>query len=941
MKLYRSHRQKSIGIVIGILILIGAILYSSTGFIVNYQWFSEVGYTEVFLKGIVTKLKLGIPLFIILTLILYIYFALLKALYNKNMMVFGSKEQNRRENRWVLAGSAILSLILSSIITFTIWYDLLEFLHATPFNISDPIFSRDMSFYIFKLPLFEQLYSVGLTALVFFAIASFVFFILMFSLKGKQGIFPEDDQPHMDIKRLSQQFLSLGSKQFSILAATFFILLSFGYYLRTFSILYTPAGVVFGAGYIDIHINLWMYRVLMAIAWASAILVIFAGYKKRWKLALAGPAALIIVTLIGNIIAIGMDNFIVSPNEMVKERPYIQNHINYTQAAYDLTDIEEKEFPVEQNLTAESLKNNEITINNIPINDYRPTLSMYNSLQGFRRYYEFNDVDIDRYMIDGEYTQVFLSARELDQNNIDEDSRNWINQHLIYTHGFGATVSPVKRVNHVGQPELLLKDIPPQGSKDLEITQPRIYFGELTDDYVITNTRTKEFDYPSGDDNVEYLYEGDAGIPLNFLNRILFAINKGTLRFILSNDISSESRILIHRNIMERVQKIAPFLSYDEDPYLVIHEGKLYWIIDAFTTSNRYAYSQPVSQGSFNYIRNSIKVVIDAFNGEVTFYQVDRKDPIASTYGKIYPNLLKDINEMPEGLRSHIRYSQTMFDIQSEIYRTYHVDNPNVFYNGEDVWQISKQIYGREEEPIESTYIIMKEPDGEEEEFVLMVPYTPREKDNMISWMAALNDGDNYGKLLIYKFPKEKLVYGPMQIEKRIDQDAYISKELTLLDQQGSTVIRGNLLTIPVDNSLLFVEPIYLESSGGERNLPEVKRVIVAYENDIVMAESLEEGLNQIFGEVEDQEGDPEDQEPGEWTGVRPKDRMDDLILEANQLFEKAQEAQRQGDWAAYGDYIDQLRDVLRDLEESVGVRPSSLEGAEELESTPVEELTQ
>ena len=282
-----------------------------------------------------------------------------------------------------------------------------------------------------------------------------------------------------------------------------------------------------------------------------------------------------------------------------------------------------------------------------------------------------------------------------------------------------------------------------------------------------------------------------------------------------------------------------------------------------------------------------------------------------------------------------------MFDIQSEIYRTYHVDNPNVFYNGEDVWQISKQIYGREEEPIESTYIIMKEPDGEEEEFVLMVPYTPREKDNMISWMAALNDGDNYGKLLIYKFPKEKLVYGPMQIEKRIDQDAYISKELTLLDQQGSTVIRGNLLTIPVDNSLLFVEPIYLESSGGERNLPEVKRVIVAYENDIVMAESLEEGLNQIFGEVEDQEGDPEDQEPGEWTGVRPKDRMDDLILEANQLFEKAQEAQRQGDWAAYGDYIDQLRDVLRDLEESVGVRPSSLEGAEELESTPVEELTQ
>ena len=552
---------------------------------------------------------------------------------------------------------------------------------------------------------------------------------------------------------------------------------------------------------------------------------------------------------------------------------------------------------------------------------------MYNSLQGFRRYYEFKNLDVDRYMIDGKYTQVFLSARELNQEKIDESSRTWINKHLKYTHGFGLAVSPTNKVSNSGQPELIVKDIPPKTSTELEIKEPRIYYGEMTDDFIITNTDTKEFDYPEGDNNKETTYEGTGGIKLNFMNKLLFAINQGSPRILLSNDINKDSKIHITRNIAERVQKIAPFLEYDDDPYLVIDEGELFWVIDAFTTSDRYAYSEPINKNTTrNYIRNSVKVVVDAYNGDVDFYQVDENDPIASTYGKIYPGLLKPMSELPEGIKNNIRYSQVMFDIQSDVYRTYHMNNPTVFYNKEDVWQIANEKQSKDEEnsKIESGYIITKLPDREEEEFVLMVPYTPREKDNMVSWLAALNDGDDYGKLVSYKLPKQKLVYGPMQIEKRIDQDTEISKELTLLDQQGSDVIRGGLLTIPIDDSLLFVEPIYLQSTGEERNLPEVKRVIVAYGDEIVMGTSLQDSLNQIFDiepveEAPEGEEDPEDQpDEGETpdTDLPPViEGQKDLIKKANTLFNDAESAQKSGNWAEYGEKLDELKEILKKLE--------------------------
>ena len=918
----KDNKRRSLTALIVIIVAILATLSTIVTFTIDYKWFSELGYTQIFLKEILTKLKVGLPIFIILTGLLFIYFKALKGIYNKKMLEIESDRVSKRYNKWILLFSTVLSAILSLLITNNLWYRILEFSNSTSFNVKDPIFSKDMSFYIFKLPLLEQIYSVGVMSLFIIAFVTIVFFVGMFLMKGQARVIEDFKAGRISVRYIYDEMINLASKQIGIMLGILFLLIAFSFVLKTYTLLYSPRGVAYGASYTDLHVTLWMYRISVVVAIVSAVLVVIAGFRKRVKLALLGPVVLIGVSILGNLLGLGMEAFIVSPNQLTKEEPYILDNIKYTQLAYGLDKIEEKDFPAEQNITAKSLADNQTTIENIPINDRMPTLSMYNSLQGFRRYYQFKNIDVDRYMIDGKYTQVFLSARELNQEKIDDRSKTWVNKHLKYTHGYGLAVSPTNKVNEVGQPELIVKNIPPQTDTELKIQEPRIYYGELTDDYIITNTKTKEFDYPEGDNNQEVLYEGDAGIPLNFFNKILFAINQGSPRILLSNDITKDSKIHIDRNIADRVEKIAPFLEYDKDPYLVIDGGRLYWVIDAFTISNRYAYSEPMDeQNKHNYIRNSVKVVVDAYNGDTDFYQVDSEDPIATTYGKIYPGLLKDISEMPEGIKNNIRYSQAMFDIQSDVYRTYHMENPTVFYNKEDVWQVAneKQSEKEEDKKIDSGYIIMKLPEREKEEFVLMVPYTPREKDNMVSWLAALNDGEDYGKLIVYKFPKQKLVYGPMQIEKRIDQDTEISKELTLLDQQGSNVIRGSLLTIPIDDSLMFVEPIYLNSTGEERNLPEVKRVIVAYGDKIVMRESLQDSLNEVFGLQKQEDKSPQDKpdEKEEGSTSAADVNVDgNLVRKANELFNNAEQAQKDGNWSEYGKFLDELKTTLKQLQE-------------------------
>ncbi|QSX09607.1 UPF0182 family protein [Alkalibacter rhizosphaerae] len=909
-----NKSKKLLTIIIAAVAILGALFALFSNFYIDYLWFKETGYTQVFFKEIVTKLQLGVPMFLISTILLYFYFRFIKKYVNKSSIVV---IREKKKDFISLGAGAVVGLVLTVIATNALWYRILEYVNAEPFGVLDPIFNKDVSFYVFQLPFLESLFNVlSLVVFVIF-VATLVYTAMFFWFKKSPQVEVEVGVDHrvQELKDFLMSFGNIMVKQVGIFVALFFILTAYSYYLRRFGLLFSVSEISYGAGYTDSTVRLPVYTAMIFLSLASAAASIFFGFRKKLKWIAIAPVVMIAVSFLGGAAGLVVENYVVGPNQFGREEAYLERHIDFTTKAYGLENVVTKEFSAKQNITLEDLEENERTISNIPINDYRPTLDVYNSIQAFRIYYQFHDVDIDRYELDGDYTQVFISAREMDNQQLEENARTWINQHLKYTHGFGVAMSPVNRINEVGQPDLAIKDIPPMSNNNITIEEPRIYFGELTDTYAITNAKTPEFDYPEGSNNKENFYTGNAGIPLNFFNRLAFTINLGETKILLSSEITGESKMLIRRNIIERLQTIAPFLAYDEDPYVVASEGKLYWIVDAFTLSDRYPYAKPFGEeGTFNYVRNSVKVVIDAYNGDVTFYQVEPDDPLATVYENIYKDILVPIDQMPADLRSHVRYSQEMFDIQADMYRTYHMTNARVFYNKEDQWELPRQIYGAEKqiEMVESTYLIMKLPEREEE-FTLMVPFTARQRDNMVAWMAAMNDGDSYGDIMVYTFPKQTLVYGPMQIEQRVDQDTVISPQLTLLGQQGSEVIRGNMMAIPIEEAILYIEPVYIRARDSDRSLPEVKKIIVSYNNRIIMADSLQDGLNQIFGisDPDDDEGDGDDEQPGV---VIPGD-LNSLILEANTLFDQAQEAQQNGDWAEYGRLIQELEDVLSQLQ--------------------------
>ncbi len=912
------NRIRSItGIIVALAVFIVLFFSTIVDFTTDFLWFKNIGYDQVFLTKLMTQLKIGVPLFIVLTVLIYLYLISIKKDYYKKVEAGVISISEKKINQVALLGSAITSTIASITFSGATWYEMLRYLNSTNFNIVDPLFNNDISFYIFKLPFFEQLYYL-LSAFIFMMVVlTFVFYLFMMSVR-RPTLFDinrerDPQQPRRPIKidyDTIKNLVHIAFRQLVILAVVFFLIQGVGYFIKTYSLLNSELGVVYGAGFTDIHVSLWLYRIMMVVSVVSTILVIMGAKAKNIKLVLAAPVILIAVSVLGNLAAAGVQNYIVSPNEISREVPYLEENIKYTKLAYGLNDIEEREFPAEENLTREDLEANRETIDNIRVNDYRPTSQFYNQRQGIRLYYKFKDVDVDRYMIDGKYTQVFLGAREIDYS---KTKPQWINQHLKYTHGYGIALSPVNSITSEGQPNLLVKNIPPESSvENLKVDEPRIYFGELTDNYSITNTKEMEFDYPSGNQNAENTYEGTAGIKLKGMNKLLFAIKEKSMRMLISGDISSESKILIYRNIKERVNKIAPFLDYDDDPYLVIDEGKLYWIIDAYTISSNYPYAEPYISEDRNYIRNSVKVVVDAYNGDVTYYTVDEEDPLLKTVDKIFPQLLTPIEEMPEGLRDNLRYPLFLFNVQSEVYRTYHMTDTEVFYQGEDLWDISDEIYDNSIQPMEPNYFIMRLPEEEREEFVLSLPYTPRGKPNMTALFMARNDNENYGKLIIFKLPKQKNIYGPMQIESRIDQDTDISKEFSLWGQQGSSYIRGNVLTIPIEDSLLYVEPVYLRASN-ENSLPEVKRVIVAYGDKIAYEETLDEALISLFGKKEEEQPEQPEQPDVPIEGDMP-DNIKGLINRANNIFNQAQADQRAGDWGAYGENIEELQRVLERL---------------------------
>lgn len=964
---FLKKRRIGVWIVILVLLLLLMIFGTLVGFLTDFLWFREMGYTGVFFKKLFTQLQLGVPTFLVVTLLSYLYLMALKKGYYKRIQTVDTTTIKEKVVNWVaLLISAAFGILVTMTTVAKLWFEILKFANSTEFGIVDPIFNMDVSFYLFRLEFITDINQLLIGIVVAFILVTLLFYSALLAMRrpkifeknasefeysdsGEQrytgnfgngfgafgeamnsafgGMFKGFVAPGMGRgqgatqldKSNLKQLLTIASKQIQALSVIFFLVVGVNFWLKQYALLNGHNGVLYGAGFTDINVTLWVYRAMVALSVIAAVTFVIGFRKKNLKTMLAVPVLMIVISIAGTGAGILIQNLIVSPDEINKQYPYLENNIRFTQYAYDLQDITTKEFAASNTLTKEDILNNMDTISNIRINDFIPAEKFYNQAQSIRTYYLFNDVDVDRYMVNGDYTQTFLSPREIDETKI--ESQPWLSKHLKYTHGYGITLSRVDKVTESGQPDMLIQSIPPESAiEEIEITRPEIYFGELTNNYIITNTDEKEFDYPSGDANTYTTYEGDAGIKLNLLNRTLFALREQSLKIFVSSNINSDSKIIINRNIMDRVQKIAPFLSYDADPYIVTVDGKLYWMLDAYTYSSQYPYSEPFSpESSVNYIRNSVKVVIDAYNGDVNYYLVDDQDPIANTLQKIYPDLFKDFEAMPEGLKAHIRYPNMLFTIQANIYSKYHMNDVEVFYQSEDKWEISKETYGIDEVTMTPNYFIMKLPGEEDEEFINSIPYTPSGKKNMTALLVARNDGDNYGELVLYKLPKSKIIYGPMQIEGFIDQDTDISKEFSLWNSAGSSYTRGNMFVIPIEDSLVYVEPIYLEATNS--SLPEVKRVIIYYNDRIAYEPSLAEALDSMFGEGA---GNPLDggttpqPEPGEQptTPEQPTGELsvDALIQKAVEAYNNAVAAQEQGDWAAYGTYLDELSQYLNQL---------------------------
>jgi hypothetical protein len=672
-------------------------------------------------------------------------------------------------------------------------------------------------------------------------------------------------------------------------------------------LLTSQSGPVFGAVFTDANVMIPILRISVFAYGLAAILALFYGISGKLSPLLGAISLTVLIGFASTIIPSVFQKLIVAPNELAKETPFIKHNIEATRKAYGLDNVEIRKISADKPITAKDIAANNITIKNVRLWDRDPLLSTFSQIQEIRTYYEFASVDNDRYRINNEIRQIMLSPRELASDSL--PNKNWINERLTFTHGYGVAAGPVNQVTPEGLPVLFVKDLPPKSEvKELSVEQPEIYYGEILNDYVLVKTKSKEFDYPKGEENVYTTYKGLGGVEINSpLRRLFYSIKFTSLKLFLSSDITSQSRIQYFRNIQERVGKIVPFLSFDQDPYLVIADGKLYWILDAYTSTNQYPYSQPLTPngGNINYIRNSVKAVVDAYNGKVSFYLSDPNDPIIKTYAKIFPKSFRPLSDMPKSLISHLRYPQDIFSLQTAIYTTYHMDDPQIFYNKEDQWEIPSIA----EVTMTPRHMIMKLPKEKIEEFILMLPFTPKAKDNLSAWMVARNDDKEYGKLVVYHFPKDKLVFGPKQVIGRINQDAEIARQISLWDQRGSQVIQGPLLVIPIEESLVYVRPLYLKAEAGK--IPELKRVIVAYQNKIAMEETLEAGLAKIFGTAAGEAQPFKDTPIAE---VQIDTSKENLTKQAVESYEAAIRFQKEGNWAAYGEELKKLGEILSEL---------------------------
>lgn len=881
-----------------ILIVVVSLLASLTGFLINLQWFKEVGYLQMYFIKISAVLKFMLPIFLVSFIAIWLYYRSLKKNFpNINAVNDVTYKKKKRENLFLTLGNIAVSLMFSYNIASTYWYRILQFSNSVDFNSADPIFNKDVSFYVFKLPLIQSIYSAMMMLLVFFAVVTVV--IYGFSLAKDKVLKGKNGKRIIDFSSGATKFFA---KQMALLAAIILIMVSLGYILKAYYLVYSPRGVAFGASYTDVNVTLLFYRVITVMALISSVIVFISLKKSKIKPIIFSVAAMIVLVVLEPITANVVQQFRVRPNEFDLEKKYIEYNIDATRKAFNIHNIEEVPFSADKKLTAQDIEKNKDIIDNLKINSFEPVLNFYNQVQVIKNYYTFNDIDTDRYMINDKYNQVFISPREINSDAID----NWQSKHLRYTHGYGITMSKVNSVTPEGQPDFVINDIPPQNNTQLKLDNPRIYFGESTNNYAVVNTDLMEFDYPKGEKSEEYKYTGNAGIKMSLLNKILFSMYEGNAQIFLSDAINNDSKILINRNIMERVNKIAPFLNYDGDPYLVINEGKLVWIIDAYTTTDKYPFSQPYR--GINYIRNSIKVTVDAYNGDVNFYIIDKNDPIAESYSKIFKGLFKDASEVPEGIKSHYRYPSTLFEIQGEVLTKYHVTNPFKFFTEEDRWQVStaKKNNDTEKKVNESGYVMTKVQGEENPEMMLFEYFNIKDKPNMVSIFGARMDGEDYGKLILYKFPPQKTIYSPALFMNKINQDTTISKEMSLWNSKGSTVDYGDTLIIPINESLLHVQTLYLRS-GGNTSIPEMKRVILFDGERLVIEENIEKALASLFNYAPQ---NPQHNKPQEEITEEAKGEL----KKAKDAYDRAIEAQRNGDWAKYGEYIKELGDIIDNL---------------------------
>lgn len=895
-------------IVVGLIVLLIIVLLPSLfHFLTDFWWFKSLGYQNILLTILKTKIFLSLIIGLFSFLILYFNSLFVRKLLKSGLEIITIKPGLQLKLNFDLIYSLIIGFFIG-LGSIGQWDVVLKYFNQTPFNVADPIFNKDISFYFFSLPFVQFLVNLGFWLIIF----CFVFLVVKFLiLKGKslltfsKSLFKEEKI----------------RKYFCFLAALFFTLIALHLRLvKIPSLVYRSNASFDGAGYADIHAALPFLKVLFFVSLLAIFSFLVGIFKKSRYFIFISVGLYLAVAIIGvGAVPALLQKFVVLPNELVKETPYIEYGIAATQRAFSLDQVVERELTGEIGLNMDDINNNTSTIKNVRLWDREPLLDTFGQIQEIRTYYDFVSIDNDRYLFGDDYRQVLLSPRELNSDSLPQ--RNFINEQLTFTHGYGLTLGPVNEVTPEGLPVLFLKDLPPVSSlESLKVTRPEIYYGELSNKYVIVDTKSKEFDYPAGDENVFVHYQGTGGVKLDSLfKKLVFVIEFGSLKILLSNDITSDSQIMYYRDINTRLKKLLPFLTFDKDPYLVItNEGRLKWVADAYTLSNRYPYSQLISDinyvqndkfaipRQFNYIRNSAKIIIDAYDGGIKIYLADPEDPMIQTFSKVFKNTFLPLDEMDQDLKVHLRYPEDLFNYQTKIYSIYHMDEVQVFYNKEDQWEIPRLASLEKSDPI-MRRMIMKLPEGEKEEFILMIPFTPHGKDNLSAWMVARSDGDHYGELVVYRFPKQKLVFGPKQIINRINQDTDISQQLTLWDQRGSEVIKGNLLVIPIEKSLLYVQPIYLRAEGGR--IPELKRVIVVHENKIAMEETLNLALEKIFiGRVEK----TQDVSLPESEVVR-NDK--NLLEQAKKHYDNALKAQQKGDWALYGEEIEKLGEIIKSLQ--------------------------